>query len=87
MPGFGSRCLMCAIAMMLARTSATKARSWRYYGYHWHWYVQDALEALQKGIDAIRPVFSQFESELTDVQRVKLDRGVNVSTEIAAVAH
>ena len=38
MLGFGSRCLMCAIAMMLACTSATKARSWRYYGYHWHWY-------------------------------------------------
>src|SRR6478672_4045017 len=38
MPGFGSRCLICAIATMLACTSATKARSWRYYGYHWHWY-------------------------------------------------
>ena len=38
MPGFGSRCLMCAIAVMLACTSAAKARSWRYYGYHWHWY-------------------------------------------------
>ena len=24
--------------MMLACTSAAKARSWRYYGYHWHWY-------------------------------------------------
>ena len=30
---------------------------------------QDQLEALQKGIDAIRPVFSQFESQLTDVQK------------------
>ena len=38
MPGFGSRCLICAIATMLECTSATKARSWRYYGYHWHWY-------------------------------------------------
>jgi LTXXQ motif family protein len=38
MPGFGSRCLICAIVMMLACTSATKARSWRYYGYHLHWY-------------------------------------------------
>jgi hypothetical protein len=47
---------------------------------------QDALEALQKGIDAIRPVFSQFESELTDVQKAKLGRVVNVSTEITAVA-
>ena len=24
--------------MILACTSAAKARSWRYYGYHWHWY-------------------------------------------------
>src|SRR6516164_2589214 len=47
---------------------------------------QDALEALKKGIDAIRPAFSQFESELTDVQRAKLGRVVNVSTEITAVA-
>jgi hypothetical protein len=38
MPGFRSRCLICALAMMLACTSAAKARSWRYYGYHWHWY-------------------------------------------------
>ena len=36
MPGFGSRCLLCAIVMMLACTSAAKARSWRYYGYHWY---------------------------------------------------
>jgi hypothetical protein len=48
---------------------------------------QDALEALKKGIDAIRPVFSQFESKLTDVQKAKLGRVVNVSTEITAVAH
>jgi hypothetical protein len=48
---------------------------------------QDALEALQKGIDAIRPAFSQFENELTDVQKAKLGRVVNVSTEITAVAH
>jgi hypothetical protein len=47
---------------------------------------QDALEALQKAIDAIRPVFSQFESALTDVQRAKLSRVVKVSTEITAVA-
>jgi hypothetical protein len=48
---------------------------------------QDALEALQKGIDAIRPVFSQFESELTDVQKAKLGRVVNVPTEITSVIH
>ena len=48
---------------------------------------QDALEALKKGIDAIRPAFSQFESELTDVQRAKLGRAVNVSTDMTAVAH
>jgi len=48
---------------------------------------QDALEALQKGIDAIRPAFSQFVNELTDVQKAKLGRVVNVSTEITAVAH
>ena len=47
---------------------------------------QKALETLQKGIDAIRPVFSQFESALTDVQRAKLSRVVKVSTEITAVA-
>ena len=70
MPGFGSRCLICAIATMLACTSATKARSWRYYGY-----------------DAIRQAFSQFVNELTDVQKAKLGRVVNVSTEITAVAH
>jgi hypothetical protein len=45
------------------------------------------MEALQKGIDAIRPAFSQFENELTDVQKAKLGRVVNVSTEITAVAH
>ena len=28
MPGFGSRCLICALAMMLACTPAAKARSW-----------------------------------------------------------
>ena len=48
---------------------------------------QDQLEALQKGIDAIRPVFSRFESELTDVQKAKLGRVVNVSTEITSVVH
>jgi hypothetical protein len=48
---------------------------------------QDALEALHKGVDAIRPAFSQFESELTDVQKAKLGRVVNASTEITAVAH
>lgn len=48
---------------------------------------QDALEALQKGIDAIRPVFSQFESELTDVQKARLGRVVNVPTEITSVIH
>ena len=36
MPGFGSRCLLCAIVMMLACPSAAKARSWRYYSYHWY---------------------------------------------------
>src|SRR5215831_16703299 len=36
MPKFGSRCLLCAIVMMLACTSAAKARSWRYHGYHWY---------------------------------------------------
>ena len=34
MPGFGSKCLLCAIVMMLACTSGAKARYWRYYGYH-----------------------------------------------------
>ena len=48
---------------------------------------QFQLEALQQGIDAIRPVFSQFESELTDVQKAKLGRVVNVSTEITSVVH
>jgi hypothetical protein len=48
---------------------------------------QDALEALKKGIDAICPVFSQFESELTDIQKAKLGRVVNASTEITVVAH
>ena len=48
---------------------------------------QDQLEALQQGIDAVRPVFSQFESELTDVQKAKLGRVVNVSTEITSVVH
>jgi hypothetical protein len=48
---------------------------------------QDALKALQKGVDAIRPVFSEFESELTDVQKAKLGRLINVSTQITAVAH
>ena len=36
MPGCGSRCLLCAIVMMLACTSAAEARHWRYYGYHWY---------------------------------------------------
>ena len=48
---------------------------------------QDQLEALKKGSDAIRPVFSRFESELTDVQKAKLGRVVNVSTEITSVVH
>ena len=48
---------------------------------------QDQLQALQQGIDAIRPVFSQFESELTDVQKAKLGRVVNVSTEITSIVH
>jgi len=48
---------------------------------------QVQLEALQQGVDAIRPVFSRFESELTDVQRARLGSVVNVSTEVTSAAH
>jgi hypothetical protein len=48
---------------------------------------QVQLEALQQGIDAIRPVFSRFESELTDVQKARLGSLVNVSTEVMSAVH
>ena len=48
---------------------------------------QVQLEALQQGIDAIRPVFSRFESELTDVQKARLGSVVNVSTEVTSAVH
>jgi hypothetical protein len=48
---------------------------------------QIQLEALQQGIDGIRPVFSRFESELTDVQKARLGSLVNVSTAVTSAVH
>ena len=48
---------------------------------------QVELEALQQGIDAIRPAFSRFESELTDVQKARLGSLVNVSTAVTSAVH
>ena len=48
---------------------------------------QVQLEALQQGIDGIRPVFSRFESELTDVQKARLGSVVDVSTEVTSAVH
>ena len=48
---------------------------------------QVQLEALRQGIDVIRPVFSRFESELTDVQKARLGSVVNISTDVTSAVH
>ena len=40
---------------------------------------QRQLEALQKGIDAVRPVLSSFENSLSDSQRIRLATVINGS--------
>jgi LTXXQ motif family protein len=44
---------------------------------------QEQLKALQQSIDAISPVFSRFEVELTDPQRAQLRGVLNLSDSVA----